>query len=212
MSVGSVHPSALPFRPPLSECGAQDFNARAWAHDRHLQYGDIITPCIADSAGAQDFATMNMEEIVARALQSAAGIGFTLPEPQAPTERFPSRRSACASRLARCCSSPEAGIANDLVSRIPVRSPFLPAQPSADSRLHSPRGMRMEPALLGSYFSTGARRRGGTSAVGFATPFVGPCWGGRPPTASVCQNEVCRGSQTREAARGQDYPNWYGHV
>src|SRR5437660_4412453 len=37
------------------------------------------------------------------------------------------------------------------------------------------------------------------------------CWGGRPPTASLCQNEVVEISN-EGAVRGQSYPHWYGHV
>src|SRR5436190_13309864 len=37
-----------------------------------------------------------------------------------------------------------------------------------------------------------------------------PCWGGRPPTASMCQNEVI--AISKEGDRGEAYPNWYGHV
>src|SRR6267154_5458345 len=38
-----------------------------------------------------------------------------------------------------------------------------------------------------------------------------PCWGGRPPTASMCQNEVVAISN-EGAVHGEAYPNWYGHV
>jgi hypothetical protein len=37
------------------------------------------------------------------------------------------------------------------------------------------------------------------------------CWGGRPPTASVCQNEVSD-SSNKGAVREQDYSNWRGYV
>src|SRR5215813_7018620 len=40
------------------------------------------------------------------------------------------------------------------------------------------------------------------------------CWGGRPPTASLGQNEVVGDSfpQTKGAVREQDYPHWHRHV
>src|SRR5215217_5094093 len=37
------------------------------------------------------------------------------------------------------------------------------------------------------------------------------CWGGRPPTASLCQNEVAEISN-EGAVHERDYPDWYGHV
>src|SRR5712671_2474822 len=37
------------------------------------------------------------------------------------------------------------------------------------------------------------------------------CWGGRPPTASMCQNEVVV-DLNKEAVRERSYPHWSGHV
>src|SRR5262245_42403640 len=37
------------------------------------------------------------------------------------------------------------------------------------------------------------------------------CWGGRPPTASLCQNEVAQISN-KGAVHERDYPHWGGHV
>ena len=37
-----------------------------------------------------------------------------------------------------------------------------------------------------------------------------PCWCGRPPTASMCQNEVVEIS-SKGAVHGQDYPHWHRH-
>src|SRR5258708_40378165 len=39
----------------------------------------------------------------------------------------------------------------------------------------------------------------------------GVCWGGRPPTASMCQNEVAKISD-KGAVHERYYPNWCGHV
>src|SRR6516225_479746 len=41
---------------------------------------------------------------------------------------------------------------------------------------------------------------------------VGYCWGGRPPTASMCQNEAVTDSSNKGAVREQDYPHWHGYV
>src|SRR6266404_2426563 len=38
-----------------------------------------------------------------------------------------------------------------------------------------------------------------------------PCWSGRPPTASMCQDEVVAISN-EGAVRGKAYPSWYGHL
>jgi hypothetical protein len=36
----------------------------------------------------------------------------------------------------------------------------------------------------------------------------GYCWGGRPPTASLCQTEVVADSSDKGAVRDEDYPHW----
>src|ERR687892_217128 len=42
------------------------------------------------------------------------------------------------------------------------------------------------------------------------------CWGGRPPTASMCQNEVVEisriGTSSKGAVHERYYPNWSGYV
>src|SRR6476660_4248440 len=44
-----------------------------------------------------------------------------------------------------------------------------------------------------------------------ATTSTRGLWGGRPPTASMCQNEVVEISD-KGAVREPDYPNWNGYV